>query len=108
MTYGLVDGTGLWVFAVVASDEPLPSYQEWRARQSPLPWKREETPRNVVLWDDGEWLKTLTPLGTSQLDRAKGVAAKGQKPVVQITDWLKQAAGADAAAAIGFAVVPKE
>ena len=36
--YGLREGTGLWVFAVVASEEPLPAYRDWlgeRTQEAP-------------------------------------------------------------------------
>jgi len=38
--YGLREGTGLWVFAVVASEKPLPSYRSWQQQRfgSTSPW----------------------------------------------------------------------
>ncbi len=52
--YGLNEGTGLQVFAVVASSEPLPAYKVWRSRRGASPWKHAETPAGIVWWDDGE------------------------------------------------------
>jgi hypothetical protein len=36
--YGLTDGTGLWLVALVASAQPLPSYAEWRRQHAGGPW----------------------------------------------------------------------
>ncbi|HKI33631.1 MAG TPA: protein kinase [Gemmataceae bacterium] len=36
--YGLTDGTGLWLVALVASDQPLPSFADWRRQHAGGPW----------------------------------------------------------------------
>src|SRR5262249_30217126 len=39
--YGLNDGVGLWLVALVASNEPLPSYAEWREQHPSGPWPQQ-------------------------------------------------------------------
>src|SRR5437588_265405 len=36
--YGLTDGTGLWLVALVASERPLPPYADWRQQRPDSPW----------------------------------------------------------------------
>jgi hypothetical protein len=48
VNYGLDEGEGLQVFALVVSSRPLPSYQEWRARKGTSPWQRFEAARLVL------------------------------------------------------------
>jgi hypothetical protein len=106
--YGLDEGAGLWVFAVVASSEPLPSYQEWRSRHEPLPWEPVEATPNVVWWHDGQYPEPLVPQGGSLSERAKRQSSKERRAVTQIVDWFKRSEGADWAAAMAFGVVPPE
>jgi hypothetical protein len=56
--YGLREGTGLWVFAVLASEKPLPTYNQWLAGRKP-DWKPEGSPTGSVWWYDGAELETL-------------------------------------------------
>src|SRR5262249_18944503 len=37
VNYGLNEGAGLQVFAVVVASTPLPSYKEWRSKLAPSP-----------------------------------------------------------------------
>lgn len=108
LDYGLTDGTGLQVFALVASSQPLPSYHEWKSRRSPSPWKRQTAPGGIVWYDDGTFVDAIKPTGTDRGERGKDQAAPGKTAVVQMTDWLRQATGANTAAAIGFMVQPKD
>jgi hypothetical protein len=105
--YGLQEGEGLWVFAVVASSRSLPAYKEWRAQCKPSPWKKSVTPPGVVWWDNGEEVLALTfdnPTG----QRGKGHTVRGRTPVAALTAWLRQCPGVEAVAAKGFAVLPKK
>jgi hypothetical protein len=60
-----------------------------------------------VVWrDDGEEIDSLTagqPNGT----RGKGVEMAAKTQVARLTDWLRQAPGAEAVTAVGFAVLPQ-
>jgi serine/threonine protein kinase len=106
VNYGLNEGTGLMVFAVVASSEPLPAYKEWKTRRGASPWKHVEVPSGIVWWDDGETVGALTmtnPIG--QRGRIRPVA--GKTPIVELTNWLRQGAGVETAAGVGFAVMEK-
>jgi serine/threonine protein kinase len=40
VNYGLTEGEGLQVFAVVASNHRLPAYKEWRQQCGESPWKK--------------------------------------------------------------------
>jgi serine/threonine protein kinase len=48
VNYGLNEGEGLQVFALVVSSGPLPAYKGWRARRGPSPWKKVEAARLVL------------------------------------------------------------
>jgi serine/threonine protein kinase len=78
--YGLDEGAGLWVFAVVASEQPLPTYRQWLASRKP-DWKSEEAPTGVVWWYDGALLETLFESGSTA--RGKDVELKGPASTVR-------------------------
>jgi serine/threonine protein kinase len=100
--YQLDDGPGLWAVGVVASDDPLPTYREWRARHPGGPWKANPTPPKVVVFDDGQWVQTFAPgQGATRGSRGEVIGAD-RKAVVALVNWLKQQGGT--AAAIAFPV----
>jgi hypothetical protein len=98
--YGLEEGTGLWVFAVVAVDRPT-AYRDWLAGRA-VPWRPGPAPEGTVWFDDGVWVEAVGPGGTVRGDRAKDKSLPGQAEVVRVTDWLKEHGSA---AATGFVVV---
>jgi hypothetical protein len=103
--YGLDEGAGLQVFAVVLSSRRLPAYREWRSQCGPMPWQKDvQTPPGVVWWVHGDEAEALTadPAGV----RGKGRQVPGKAPVVQLTEWLRKAPRIEDAAAVGFAVLP--
>lgn len=102
--YGLNEGTGLWLFAVIASEEPLPSFRDWRAAHQQIPWAPASVPLGTVFVDDGAWLETLTSGNRERGTRGKGVQALEKKPVTELIDWLKQTTDAEAVRGIGFGV----
>jgi serine/threonine protein kinase len=107
VNYGLDEGAGLQVFALVVSSRPLPPYKEWTARRGAAPWKRSPTPPGVVWRDDGTDIIAVTvddPTG----QRAKGREVSGKTTVARLADWLRQAPEVEAVAAVGFAVLPKD
>jgi hypothetical protein len=102
--YGLSDGAGLMVFAVLASDRPLPSYREWSPQNRPV-WRAAEGTVGEVWWDDGNLLDILTPAGPARGERGKGEAALGKSvALVSLTDSLKQANPTAAVSCLGFVV----
>jgi serine/threonine protein kinase len=105
--YGLDEGTGLWLFAVVASRKPLPGYEEWRGRLGKSPWRRSEAPAGVVWWDNGTKVVARTADDAAGI-RGKGQTMAGKSEVVRLTDWLRQGPDVESAAALGFVVLPKK
>jgi hypothetical protein len=114
--YGLQEGTGLWVFGVVASHKPLPAYRDVVAQQPPA-WSppaatadadhSEAAISSVVWWYDGELLDALTASGKVGIERANSEEALGNSgEIVRAIDSLKIASRAEAAAAIGLYVSP--
>jgi serine/threonine protein kinase len=129
--YGVREGTGLWVIAVVTSEEPLPAYQDFVATHKPVwtpppsearhsearhsearhsearrPGDRKPSDLETVWWYDGHWIEPLA--GYS----AKGARTKDEQAlgtpaaVVAAAQWLKTASGGETVAAIGFTVGP--
>ncbi|MGH7169564.1 MAG: serine/threonine-protein kinase [Gemmataceae bacterium] len=105
VNYGLNEGEGLQMFALVVSSKPLPSYKTWRAGRGASPWRKSATPRGVVWRDDGTDVEAL--MADPAVARGKGQQVSGKTPVVKLTDWLRQAPETEAVAAVGFAVLPK-
>jgi serine/threonine-protein kinase len=108
--YCLEEGTGLWVFALLVSHQPLPAYREWeaewKAARQPPPWKGERATAGVVWHDDGAIVLALTAADPTG-QRAKDQDMIGKTPVVALADWLRQDAKADAVVVIGFSVLPR-
>jgi serine/threonine protein kinase len=100
--YGLDDGEGLQVFAVVVVSRPV-AFKEWKARRGPAPWRKQPAPPDVVWWDDGTNIERLTAQ-----DRSKNKDVPGAAAVAALTDWLRKASAVEAVAAVGFAVLPKD
>jgi tRNA A-37 threonylcarbamoyl transferase component Bud32 len=105
--YGLAEGAGLWVFAVAASEKPLPPYRAWSAGRA-APWKQESAPAGVVWIDDGQWVEALSPAGVDRGERAKGAEVPGRSAVVRVADWLKAGLPADAVGTVGVAVTERK
>jgi hypothetical protein len=105
--YGLSDGTGLWLVALVASDQPLPTYADWRRQHAGGPWVKSESEANLVWLDDGSWLEALTPGGPRNRGTRGEKQAAGTSPVVQVVDWLKGETGG-VVSAVGFTVRAKQ
>jgi len=104
--YGLTDGTGLWLVALVASDIPLPAYADWRRQHPGGPWTRSDGEPNVVWLDDGQWLEAVTPRGLRTRGGRGEKEAAGTAPIVRVVDWLKAETGGTVSA-VGFTVEAK-
>jgi serine/threonine protein kinase len=109
--YELAEGTGLWAFAVIASEKPLPPYKEVKAQiEQQAVWKAlKDIPPTTVWWDDGDArIEQLTPTGPGNATRGKGAFLRGPaEAIVQLTETLRTA-GTDSTSAIGFAVAPRK
>jgi hypothetical protein len=104
--YGLTEGTGLWLVALVASDSLLPPYADWRQQHAACPWVPSEGEGGVVWLDDGHWLEAVTPRGVRQRGGRGEKEAAGTAPIVRVVDWLKAATGGSVSA-VGFTVAAK-
>jgi serine/threonine protein kinase len=104
--YGLDDGTGLWLVALVASDEALPAYADWRRQHPGGPWMKSEGEADLVWLDDGNWLEAVTPRGLRTRGSRGEKKAAGASPVVAVVDWLKAETGGTVSA-VGFTVEMK-
>jgi hypothetical protein len=97
VAYQLDDGPGLWAVSVVASEKPLPSYQEWLKAHPTNPWEAQKDPSQLdrVLFDDGQNLDTPnTRGGFSQMARGeKAVKVLGRAQLVPLVDWWKSTSG---------------
>jgi hypothetical protein len=102
--YGLDEGEGFQVFALVVSGRPLPAYREWRHRCGPSPWGKA-TGRPGVVWRfDGAGWYALTADDTGGVRAADREVAE-KVPLVQLTRWLSQAPDVEAVAAVAFVVL---
>jgi serine/threonine protein kinase len=105
LRFGLTDGIGLMAFAVVASDQPLPSFREWSGQNRTL-WHHSEGELGVVWRDDGDLLDTLTTAGAVKRDRGEVQEALGESGALTgLSDSLKRGKPEIAVASIGFVVL---
>jgi hypothetical protein len=107
MVYGLTDGTGLWLVALVASESQLPAYAEWRRRHPGGPWAKSAGEANVVWLDDGQWVEAVTARGLRYRGGRGEKEAAGTAPIVRVVDWLKAETGG-AVSALAFTVEAKK
>jgi hypothetical protein len=104
--YGLDEGEGLQVFAVVASSQPLPAYRAWRQECGSSPWQKAKAAPGVVWRYDSAGLSALTAADPAGL-RAGDHKVPEKIPLVELMNWLRQAPQAEDVAAVGFAVMPQ-
>jgi serine/threonine protein kinase len=103
--YGLSDGAGLMVFAVLASDRPLPSYHKWLQGRS-LAWQSAAgQPSEEVFWSDGQVVDVLQPNDRLSNSRGKGEAALPVAPAFKkLADSLQVDSSNNAIGLLGFTV----
>lgn len=111
MAYGLQEGIGLWAFAVVASEAPLPSWSEWRRKRTgggaSFDWSAiDKTPTAVVWLDDGTArFEYVTPDGSSLRMRGKDESLEGPAVTIKrLTDSLRREWAGSAVSTVGFGV----
>ncbi len=101
--YVLDDGPGIWAVAMIASDNPLPSYREWlQQRSTKQPWKPQTDPTRLqlALLDTGQQWRTL---GNNR-SFSRGERQFQLEPYQQQMDWLKQQVDSGAVMGIAFPV----
>jgi serine/threonine protein kinase len=112
--YTLRDDPGLWAFAVVASETPLPAYHEWQEEHfhETSIWKPVAAPPAGLVWrDDGR-----TPVETLSLRAERPVLVKRAHEALEgpeasirgLTTSLRTTGQAEAVSVLGFRVAPAE
>jgi hypothetical protein len=104
--YVMEEGAGLWLVALVVSEEPLPSYREWKAKQRSLAWQATKGKSGTVWLDDGQLLETLEKgKAPNRGDRASK-SASDRTPIVRVVDDLR-ARSRGTVSAVAFTVDEK-
>jgi serine/threonine protein kinase len=104
--FGLTDGLGLQVFALLASRQPLPPFARWHGHAG-MPWK--SVPPDGLsegVWRyDGRWIEPMSSLPRSEREKL----SDSPRPFREVCEYLKNIPGIDAVEAIAFDVtLPKE
>jgi serine/threonine protein kinase len=102
--YGLQEGAGLWLFAVVASEQPLPPFKEWIAKNKPE-WSRLPPTATALWWYDGSNLETAQ-FGQATT-RGKGENLTGPAAAV-VAMGRKLKSDQAVVGVVGFGVAPKQ
>ena len=106
--YGLREGTGLWVFAVVASEEPLPAFRDWAAANlKSWDWPTTTDASGTVWVNDGQWTQAATVGGMSTTVRGKDEELIGPvRNFQRLTEVLHGTKDIQSSSAVGFCVKP--
>jgi hypothetical protein len=101
--YGLNDGAGLYVFVVVAGNDPLPPFE---AVSAELKWSPPPAEAGEMYLYDGAMIETLAPTGNlMRSDRRPGEQAIGASGgVVRAAAGLRKAVPGGRVLAVGFGV----
>ena len=89
------------MFALVASRQPLPSYEAWRSHAPAFTWKQTIATSGFVWRGDGRQLKWLVDRGD---DRGEVIASKEVAMLKELGHWLRSAPQVEAVALLAFAV----
>ncbi|HEX3147922.1 MAG TPA: serine/threonine-protein kinase [Gemmataceae bacterium] len=76
-----VDATGLQVFVLAASSQPLPPYKEWRTGAGAPPWTGGKVDSASRWYSDG--------LDFVRLPSTRGDRIGAPKPLLELRDWFK-------------------
>jgi hypothetical protein len=103
--YGLSDGIGLYVFAVIASDDPLPPFEAVSATK----WEPAAAAAGEVYRYDGEWVEPLARSGgLVRGERGPGEKALGASGgVARAGTGLRKAVPGGRVTAVGFGVAER-
>jgi tRNA A-37 threonylcarbamoyl transferase component Bud32 len=97
--FGLTDCIGLQAFVLVASQAPLPCYQEWRAVTGAAPW--QPAPAEGVWRFDGQQFEAIGPERGQERQRLGP-----PRPVQDQCDFFKARPQVDAIQVMAFPVQP--
>jgi hypothetical protein len=99
----LNDGAGLQAFVLLASRQPLPAYEAWKARRPAAGWRTLPTSNEVVWQSDGERLQRVIRRADQ---RGQEVMMPEAVLLGELCEQLRQAPGIEALALVSFAVLP--
>jgi hypothetical protein len=99
----LNDGVGLQAFVLLASRQPLPAYDDWKAQRPVLAWLTLPAKAGLVWRGDGQRLERVLPGGEQ---RGDVVNLEGEDVLDKLCEQLRHAPGIEALAVEAFAVVP--
>jgi hypothetical protein len=102
LAFGLTDGVGLQAFALLVSNEPLPSYDQWRARAGAPKWK-EKIPAGGAWRFDG---KEIVPPIVTRGD-VRPLSSGPPKELEDLCEFFSNQKDFDAVRAIAFPVKEK-
>ena len=104
--FPLTNGAGLQAFVLVASNEPLPPYERWRAGLGEVPW--QPTQADGVWRSDGRELVAMADTARSRSPERGGPTAPSQPPppLSQLHRFLATRPGVAAVRALAFPVKP--
>jgi hypothetical protein len=105
----LNNGTGLEVFALVGSRDPLPDFRAWRAQQGPAPWRASIAGDLGVVWRYNGNGTPPEPLRAADGERVRGADARARGVMGTLTElvrWLESRPGVDIVILKAFAVQP--
>jgi hypothetical protein len=105
MFFPLNDGVGLQAFVLLASRQPLPAYEDWKAQCPVLAWQTFSTRAGIVWRGDGQRLEPLLP---DVEKRGAVVKDAGVDTLARLCTQLRQAPGIEALAVEAFAVLPAD
>jgi hypothetical protein len=99
--FKLNDGIGLQVFVLLASREPLPCYEEWKARAGTAPWQAAVRANGLWHFDGREFVR-----GPRGAEVERPTLEHLPKPFADLCHFLSERPGVDAIDAVAFPVEP--
>jgi hypothetical protein len=105
MLFPLNDEVGLQAFVLVASREPLPGYEAWKAQRPVTVWRKLPAKAGAIWRGDGQSLQLVTRGGDV---RGEPVKLPGVDTLGELCEQLRHAPGIEALAVEAFAVLPAD
>lgn len=96
--YGLTDGAGIQAFVLLASNQPLPAYQQWRFRIGELPWQHFDS-EGIWRYNNGQLDMQGSLRGTVRQRTST------PEPFVSTCEKLQLLSHVDAVYAVAFPVI---